>query len=356
MPEPAPAGSLPRVSVIMPVFNEERFIGRSLGAVLAQDYPADLMEILVCDGRSTDRTREIVEGMKARHGGLRLVDNPLRTTATGLNAGIRAARGEIIVRIDGHAEIGPDFVRACVEELARTGADHVGGGVRAEGTTPFGRAVAWGTGTPFGAGGSRFRYSTQAEWVDTVFQGGWRRELFQRVGLFDEMLKCNEDDEFNFRLGDLGARILLSPRLASRYVTRATPWSLFRQYFRYGYWKIRVMQKHPGRMRPHHFAPAALVAALVCGGILGAVLGGLGWMPLAALLLAWNCGAALFTVRAAAGGLGRVALWLPLVYAILHISYGLGFLAGLVAFAGHWGDRGGHPVLEAGEPARGRNV
>ncbi len=336
MPDHPDSGRRPFVTVVMPVFNEEAFIVRSLGAVVAQDYPAELMEILVCDGRSTDRTRDIVESMRLRHPGLRLVDNPRRTTATGLNEGIRSARGEIIIRVDGHAEIRSDFVRACVEELLKSGADHVGGGVRAEGTTVFGRAVAWGTATPFGAGGSRFRYSDKEEWVDTVFQGGWRKELFQRVGFFDETLKCNEDDEFNFRLGEHGGRILLSPRLASNYVVRATARSLFRQYFRYGFWKVRVMQKHPRRMRLHHFAPAAFVVALAISVAVGLFTGGAGWLPLAALCCAWGAGAIFFSVRAAVGGDRPVAMRLPLVYGILHISYGLGFLAGLVAFASRW--------------------
>ena len=339
MAEHADSGTRPFVTVVMPVFNEECFIVRSLGAVVAQDYPVDRMEILVCDGRSTDRTRDMVESMKLRHPGLRVVDNPRRTTATGLNEGIRSARGEIIIRVDGHAEISSDFVNACVEELLTSGADHVGGGVKAEGTTAFGRAVAWGTATPFGAGGSRFRYSDKAEWVDTVFQGGWRRELFQRVGCFDETLKCNEDDEFNFRLGERGGRILLSPRLSSKYVVRATARSLFRQYFRYGCWKVRVMQKHPRRMRLHHFAPAALVVALAMSVALGLFTGGAGWIPLAALCCAWSVGAVFFSVKAAVGGDGLVAMRLPLVYGILHVSYGLGFLAGLLVFAGRWADR-----------------
>lgn len=344
----------PFVTVVMPVFNEERYIVRSLGAVVAQDYPAERMEILVCDGRSTDRTRDMVESMKLRHPGLRVVDNPRRTTATGLNAGIRAARGEIIIRVDGHAEIACDFVRACVEELRDSGADHVGGGVRAEGTTDFGWAAAFGTATPFGSGGSRFRYSDKAEWVDTVFQGGWRREMFQRIGLFDEALKCNEDDEFNFRLGERGGKILLSPRLSSRYVTRATPGSLFRQYYRYGFWKVRVMQKHPGRMRLHHFIPAGLVLALLGGVGLG-VWTRIGWLPLAVLVCIWSMGAILFSVKGAVERNWRTAVWLPLVYAILHISYGLGFLAGLVVFARQWADREGRsPSLDADETARGR--
>src|SRR5262245_34169273 len=198
---------LPLVTVIMPVRQEAGFIARSLGAVLAQEYPVERLEVLVADGGSTDGTREIVQAHQARHPNLRLVDNPGQIVPTGLNAALRHARGEVIVRVDGHTEIAPDYVLECVSALRRMGADNVGGRMNAIGEGPFGEAVALATSSPFGIGNARFHYSDREEWVDTVYMGAWPREVFARIGLFDEELVRDQDEEFNYRLLGLGGRI-----------------------------------------------------------------------------------------------------------------------------------------------------
>lgn len=330
--------SVPFVSIIMPIRNEAAFIRRSLGAVLAQDYPAALLEIIIADGMSTDGTREIIGQVQAQHPGLRLVDNPGRIVPTGLNAAISQARGEIIVRVDGHCEIAPDYVRQCVAELQRTGADNVGGRMSAVNDGSFGAAVALATGSPFGVGGARFHYSEQEEWVDTVYMGAWPRQVFDRVGVFDEEMVRNQDDEFNYRLRKAGGRILLSPKIKSKYTTRSTTKSLWRQYFQYGTWKVRVMQKHPRQMRVRQFVPPAFVLAL-SGAALFAVV--VTWGKWALALIA---GAYLVANLAASLWLARREGWshllrLPLVFAILHLSYGLGFFIGLLKFWNRWGDK-----------------
>ncbi|HLA80390.1 MAG TPA: glycosyltransferase, partial [Thermoleophilia bacterium] len=147
------------VTVIMPVRNEAVFIKDSLGAVLAQDYPADRLQIIVADGMSTDSTREVIAGLQKAHSNLELVDNPGMIVATGLNAALGVARGDIIVRVDGHTTIAPDYVRRCVEELEESGADNVGGRMVGVGLSDFGRAVTLATSSPFGIGGARFHYS-----------------------------------------------------------------------------------------------------------------------------------------------------------------------------------------------------
>lgn len=331
-------GPFPFVSVIMPVRNEAEFIERSLGSVLGQDYPADRMEVIVADGMSDDGTRELVRAAAGRDGRVRLVDNEGRIAPTALNAALAGARGTIIVRVDGHTEIASDYVRQCVLELERTGADNVGGRMEAEGSGTVRRAIAAATGSPFGVGGARFHYSEAEEWVDTVYLGAWRRVTFDSLGLFDEELVRNQDDEFNYRLRAAGGRILLSPKIRSCYYGRSSLSSLARQYFQYGFWKVRVSQKHPRQMRLRQFVPplfvlALLVAAAAALAFPSAPAARLPLAGLAALYLAADLVAA--AVEARRQKVNPVLL--AFVYPILHLAYGSGFLAGLFRFAGRRG-------------------
>lgn len=325
----------PLVTVIMPVRQEAGFIHRSLGSVVAQDYPVERLEILVADGGSTDRTRDIVREIQAGRPYIRLIDNPGRIVPTGLNAALREARGEIIVRVDGHTEIAPDYVRQCVAALRDTGADNVGGRMVAAGEGAFGEGVALATGTPFGIGNARFHYADRDEWVDTVYMGAWPRAVFARVGLFDEELVRDQDDEFNYRLREHGGRIWLSRRVRSRYTNRSSPRALWRQYFQYGYWKVRVMQKHPGQMHLRHFVPSAFVAVLASLALAAP------FSAWGAALLATTAGAYAMANLLAATTLARRHGWrhlprLLLVFVILHVGYGLGFLVGFFRFLGRW--------------------
>jgi len=316
----------PFVTVIMPIRNEAGFIERSLGAVLAQDYPADRLEVLVVDGMSTDGTREKVQAWLALYPNLRLLDNPGRIVPTGLNAGLREARGEVIIRVDGHCEIAPDYVRRCVELLERTGADNVGGVQRAVSDTWVGRAIALATSSAFGVGGARFHYAREPGWADTVYLGAYRREVFERIGGFDEELVRNQDDEFNFRLLQAGGRIWLDPCIRVVYYSRPTLRRLWRQYFEYGLYKVRVMQKRGGVASPRHLVPAGFVLGL------GATLvpASLARLPLLALAVAApyavaNLLASLWAARCT----WRTLPLLPVAFATMHLSYGLGFLWGL---------------------------
>ncbi len=322
----------------MPVRNEGGHIKHTVAAVLAQDYPADRFEVLVADGGSTDGTREFVESFARGDSRLRLLDNPERIVSTGLNTALREARGDIVVRVDGHTEIASDYVRACVEVLERSGADNVGGRMNAIGVGAFGRAVAAATSSPFGVGNARFHFSDREEWVDTVYLGAWRREVFERIGGFDEELVRDQDDEFNYRLRAKGGRILLSPRIRSGYTVRSAPGSLIRQYFQYGLWKVRVLQKHPRQMRPRQFVPPLFVGTLLLLSV-GAL-----FAPAARFALLAAAGAYFLVCLVASAAAGRrtgfpEAILLPAVFAALHLSYGVGFLVGLVRFAGRWGDR-----------------
>lgn len=343
----------PFVTVIMPIRNEAAFIKQGLGAVLAQDYPAERMEVIIADGMSDDGTREIVQAMQAQYSNLRLIDNPGKIVPTALNAAIAQARGDVMVRVDGHTIIAPDYVRECIAALKRSGADNVGGRMDAVNETPFGRAVALATSSPFGVGGARFHYSNEEEWVDTVYMGAWRRDVFERIGLFDEEQVRNQDDEFNYRLLAQGGKILLSPRIKSQYYSRSTLRSLWKQYFQYGYWKVRVMQKHPRQMRPRQFAPPALAGALTIG-LAAAPFSKTArrlFAGVAGLYLTANLLASVLTARK--GGVRSLPL-LPPTFATLHLAYGLGFLIGLVKFCNRWGDRANRTSSAEGQPGEGQ--
>ncbi len=320
----------------MPVRNEADFIARSLGCVLAQDYPRERMEIIIADGRSTDTTRAIITALQAEHSHIKLIDNPRGIAPTGLNAAFAHARGDVIVRVDGHCEIAPDYVRKCVQHLQHGGAEGVGGPLETIGTTPLAAAIAAAMSSPFGVGGSAFRtVKNKTMLTDTVAFPAYTRAIIERAGHYDEEMVRNQDDEYNYRLRKLGARILLAADVHARYYSRGTLKSLFRQYYQYGYWKVRVWQKHPRQMSGRQFVPALFVAALL-GALLAALfVAGGGWL-LAAVggaYLAANLAATLL-VAARAGW--QHTRWLPLVFLFLHLSYGLGFLTGLVRFAAHW--------------------
>ena len=331
----------PTVSVIMPIRNEEVFIDRSLGAVLGQDYPAELVQVLVADGMSDDRTREIVEEMARAHPEhtVEIVDNPGRIVPTGFNAALARARGDVVVRVDGHTIIAPDYVSECVAALTASGADNVGGRMDAEGSGPVAEAIALATSSPFGVGDAKFHYATGEHWVDTVYLGAWPRAVFDRIGPFDPEMVRNQDDEFNYRLTAAHGRILLTDRIRSRYYSRASLRTLFRQYRQYGTWKVRVLQKHPRQMRARQFVPPAFAAVVLGGAVLAPV------SP--TVRRAWTAALSTYVAAtlAASVSVAHRSGWrhlpvLPAAFAAVHLGYGTGFLAGLVRFRKRWGDRG----------------
>lgn len=330
---------LPVVSVVMPVRNEAAFIAKSLRAVLGQDYPHELLEVVVADGMSTDRTREIVSSFAGGAPRVRLVDNPGRIAPSGLNAAIRHATGEIIVRVDGHCEVSADYVRQCVAHLSEGRAEGVGGPIETVGETVCARAIALAMSSRFGVGGSSFRTVKDREvFTDTLAFPAYRRDVIERVGWFDEELVRNQDDEYNYRLRKLGGRLLLSPLIRSRYYSRASLRSLWRQYFHYGLWKVRVMQKHPAQMRPRQFVPALFVLVLLLL-LLPSPFLPYGWAPAAAASAAYvaaNLGCSVWLAWRERRW--RYALFLPACFAVLHFGYGLGFLAGLLKFRNRWAE------------------
>jgi succinoglycan biosynthesis protein ExoA len=332
--------NLPFVSVVMPVRNEATFIGRSLHAVLAQDYPSERMDVVVADGMSTDGTRQTVESFQTRHPELKLINNPGKIVPTGLNLAIAEARGEVIVRVDGHCEIANDYVRRCVEHLLNDGVDGVGGPLETIGETSLARVIAIAMSSVFGVGGAAFRTKTKTILTDTVAFPAYTRSIIERAGPFDEELVRNQDDEYNYRLRKMGARILLASDVRCRYYGRSSLTSLGRQYFQYGYWKVRVLQKHPGQMQPRQFVPPLFVGACLIFLLLLPLTPVAGYFLAAAVgsYAAANLTASILALRK---NKYRLLPLMPVVFAILHVAYGLGFLTGLVKFWKRWG---GKPV------------
>ncbi len=335
----ATAVPLPFVSVVMPVRNEGAAIERSLTSVLAQDYPADRLEVLVADGRSTDDTRERILRLATGRANVVLVDNPGRIVATGLNAALDLAKGEIVVRVDGHCEIAPDYVRRAVAHLADGELAGVGGPIETVGENPVADAIAIAMSSRFGVGGSAFRVGrAEHSLVDTVAFPAYPRRVIDEAGPFDEELVRNQDDEYNYRLRKAGGKLLLAPDVRSRYFSRANLRSLWRQYRQYGYWKVRVLQKHPRQMSARQFAPPLLVTTLIAA-VLATLIPtsrGFGWPLLVGVAGAYLAANLVASCLGAARHGWRHFPVLVMAYAFLHLGYGLGFLQGLVRFAGRF--------------------
>jgi succinoglycan biosynthesis protein ExoA len=328
----------PRVTVIIPCRNEEGTIGLVLDALRRQIYPPDRMRIVVADGRSADRTRELVRDFSKAHPqpGIRLIDNPGLTAPAGLNAGLRASEGEIVVRMDAHAVPDPDYVDQCVRALSDTRCEVVGGqwDIRPGSPGVAARAIAAAAGSPFGAGGARYRTGGRPGEVDTVPFGAFRRDLLDRVGFFNEQVPVNEDYEFFYRVRAAGGRIYFTPAIRTQYIARAGLRAVLRQYFSYGHQKAVMLSIHPRSIRIRQLIPAVFTLVLAAGAA-GALVARPLAIMLGAALLAYAPACALFTVREAAARKDPALIaTLPIVFFCMHVSWGVGFWIGLVKSIG----------------------
>ena len=330
-PSSAEPGELPFVSVIIPCRNEVRYIGGCLDSVLAAEYPTERLEVIVVDGMSGDGTRDVLAGYAARHPNLRVVDNPRAITPAALNIAVRAARGDLVMRMDAHATYPPGYVPGLVRALARSDADIVGGVLETvpAGATAIARAIAAAMSHPFGVGNSRFRIGTaEPRYVDHIAFFCCRRGLFARVGHFDEELVRSQDGEFSFRVIRAGGKILLDPSVRASYFARDSVRSVSRMFFQYGFFKTLTARKIGRVMTVRQLVPALFLLALVHLAALSVV-----WAE-AAVLLAGLLGAyGLGLLAAAAGaaprrGLASAAL-LAVVLPVMHFSYGWGYLRGV---------------------------
>lgn len=338
-----------RVTVILPCRNEGPHIAACLDSILVSAYPPEKLEILVIDGMSTDGTRHLVEQYSAKHPRIRLLDNPQRIVPTALNIGIRAATGDVIVRMDGHVVYPPEYIPRLVGALLESGADNVGGcliTLPADGTA-VAQAIAIALGHPFGVGNAHFRIGARdARDVDTVPFGCFRRDLFTRIGLFDEELVRNQDDEFNHRIIRHGGRVRLIPDVVCYYYARGSLRQTARMFYQYGAFKPLVARKVGRIMTLRQLVPSAFVLALI-----GAILGAFVWPPLAIAGLvaagAYGICVLLCAARVARSHSLRCAFALAAALPVVHLSYGWGFLRGLrigVFGRGRWRDPAAVPL------------
>ena len=326
-----------QVSVIVACRNERKNIHNFLDSLCRQSLSGAKIEVLIADGMSDDGTRQVLDSYGQSVFPLRVIDNPDKITSAGLNAAIREARGAIVIRMDAHSEYAPDYICRCLQVLNETNADNVGGPALTRADGYLGRAIALAYHSGFACGGAKFHDVEYEGYVDTVPYGCWRKSTLERIGLFDESLGRNQDDELNLRLISSGGKIWQSPRIVSWYRPRASLTDLFRQYFQYGFWKVSVIRKHGKPASWRHLIPGACVLtsiALVLGAA-GASLSGAAWWKaafitgcagLAGLYFAVAVGAAFLAARP--DGLHFLPV-LPIVFATYHLSYGLGFLLGL---------------------------
>jgi len=334
--QPVNATHVIRVSIVVACRNELSYIRNFLNSLLQQELKPGEWEAIIADGRSDDGTREVLEECSTRHPELRVIDNPGRIVSSGLNAAIRAARSDIIIRMDAHTHYAPDYCVRCLETLEATGAQNVGGPARTNATGTCARAVAAAYHSRF-CTGARFHDVSYEGWLDTVTYGCWRKSTLERIGLFDENLVRNQDDELNLRLIRTGGRIWQNPRIMSWYSPRTTLSSVFRQYFQYGFWKVAVIRKHkiPGSWR--HAVPLLFVAmnlallatvavAIWAGAPAIAAGSAILWIAMSGCYGLANLFASAVAARSSGWDLFP---YLPVVFATYHFSWGMGFLVGL---------------------------
>jgi succinoglycan biosynthesis protein ExoA len=323
--------TLPFISVIVPVRNEQRFIGSVLEQLLTQDYCAERMEVLVADGRSTDATREVVLAAAAEYPNLYLLDNPQQLSSAGRNVAVRAARGDIVVLIDGHCELrNPRYLRDLADTFERSGADAVGRPqpLDVSAATTMQRAVAAARSSRLGHNPDSFIYSSFEGFVKPQSVAvAYRRSVFNRVGFFDESFDACEDVEFNHRLHQAGLRCYFTPQVRVSYHPRATLSGLFRQMTRYGRGRVRLLRKHPTTVSLGCFLPALFVLGVLLGPLAAAM------SSVFALLYAGTLG--LYALALASTSLSialkardlRLLPWLPLAFLAIHFGAGGGILS-----------------------------
>jgi glycosyltransferase involved in cell wall biosynthesis len=290
------------------------------------------IEALIADGMSDDGTRERIEQIAASDSRIRLIDNPGRIVSTGLNLAIRQARGDIIIRMDVHSVYAPDYVEKCREVLEKTGADNVGGAHRSKALGYWQEAIGIAFGSGFAVGGARSHNVDYEGFVDTVTYGCWRKKTLEDLGMFDEELVRNQDDELNLRITRAGGKIWQSKQIRLWYCPRNSLRSLFAQYSQYGYWKVRVIQKHNMPASLRHLVPGLFLATLLILLVLSLFHHVFLW-GLLLLVGLYACATILASIVACAGRSRiRYLPVMPLIFATFHFGYGYGFLRGIMGF------------------------
>jgi glycosyltransferase involved in cell wall biosynthesis len=310
------------ISVLCPVFNEEDYIENVL-SFFVNSLPVE-KELLIIDGGSTDSTVSIVNQWTLKYPNIKLLNNPSKYVPQALNIGIANSFGNPIIRLDAHTDYAIDYFEKILDTFAKTGADIVGGPMRAIGKTAFQKSVAYCTSTSFGVGNSNFHNDNFRGFVDSVYLGAWKRELFSEVGMFDTQMKRNQDDEFHYRAKSKGKKIYLNPDIKSYYYPRNNFKSLIKQYYQYGLFKPLVLIKVSSELKLRHLIPSFFIVYLVLLIVFSFMCSK---TILFAPLLFYFLIAIYFSLRNYPSI--KESLYRLSIYPILHISYGSGFLAGI---------------------------
>jgi succinoglycan biosynthesis protein ExoA len=336
----------PFVTVIMPVYNEAQYIQRSLESVLAQTYPPQKMEVIISDGMSNDGTRDIVHQYQQKYSYIKIIDNPGKIVPTGLNCALKQSMGDIIIRVDGHCEIAPDYVSSCVQIIQKQQVDGVGGYIETIGENTLAQGIALAMSSKFGVGGSPFRtIENRTLLVDTIPFPAYTRSILDRAGPYDEELIRNQDDEYNYRIRELGGKLLLSAEIHSRYYSRSRFSSLWRQYFQYGLWKVRVLQKHPWQMQFRQFIPPIFVMSIItCFSL--SLLFPFFILPFISIISVYLLADMIVSIIVSNKNGWRYFPVLSGAYPILHIGYGIGFIIGFFRFMKRWSRQHSTQLLE----------
>ncbi|WP_308119035.1 glycosyltransferase family 2 protein [Streptomyces sp. JJ38] len=318
---PGAARPAPPVSVIMPVLNEERHLRESVRAILAQEYPGEL-EVVIALGPSTDRTDEIAAALVAEDARVHTVPNPTGRTPAGLNAAIKASRHPVVVRVDGHGMLSPNYIATAVRLLDEQDAANVGGIMHAEGENAWEQAVAAAMTSRIGVGNAAFHTGGEAGEAETVYLGVFRREVLEQQGGYNEEFIRAQDWELNYRIRSAGGRIWFSPELLVSYRPRPSVRALAKQYRNYGRWRHVVARYHPGSINPRYLAPPTALLAIAAGAVLGAVVTPWALVVPGGYLAAITAG----SVPAGRGLPLAARARIPVALATMHMAWGWGYL------------------------------
>jgi glycosyltransferase involved in cell wall biosynthesis len=319
------------VSIVIPCKNEKNYIERCLDSFINQSYQQELYEILVCDGMSTDGTRDIVQEYTKKHKNIKLLDNIGITAPKAMNIGIKYSSSDIVVIFGAHAEAHKDFIKCNVEKLMNTDVYCSGGPIETISESNIGKAISLATSSPFGVGNALFRYSKEEKFVDTVAFGAYKREVFQKIGYFNEELTRAQDFEFNFRLTQNKLNILLSPDIKSKYYSRSSLKNLWNQYYQYGFWKPKIIKEYKKIASIRHIIPTLFVFYNIIS-LVGSCFSSFlfyQWMVLMSLYFIID---AIISIKISKNKIHLLPFCF-IIFPILHISYGVGFIVGYIAFS-----------------------
>ena len=319
------------ISVLIPCRNEVQYIEKAVDSILNQEYPYGEIEVIIIDGLSDDGTLEVIERLIHKDNRVKIVQNTAQTTPHAMNLGLKTAKYDLILRIDAHAFAGQDFLKNNYKAITK-GSDIMcaGGRINNIYENNISEIIGYAMSCSFGVGNATFRVGGNEGFVDTVAFGVYKKEVFDKVGVFNEELIRNQDDELNFRITKQGYKILYDPAIQSFYYVRASVGKLYKQYYQYGYWKVYVNRMHKTLTSVRQIIPVLFVLGLVLGAVLSLLVTSFAYLYVSGILF-YIVLALVFGIKTTKsfkkGGMTA------LIFPVLHWSYGLGYLNGLLSFA-----------------------